>query len=111
EAEPTATLDPIIEAQLTKAPTIDAFLTRLATTPLVEETVSPSPGCAGGCPTYPAWCEPPIKGAVSIESGERIYYLPDDLSYEDIEIDPSQGGYYFCTVDEAESAGFRRADR
>jgi hypothetical protein len=109
EVEPAPTADAIVEAQLTKAPTVSAFLTRLAVTPVGEGTPSPPPGCAGGCTTYPTWCEPPIKGTVADNSGERIYTMPDDDAYDETLIDPDQGEFYFCTAEEAEAAGFRRS--
>lgn len=68
-----------------------------------------SAGCPGGCTTYPAWCEPPIKGNVSFNSGERIYHMPSDEFYDETKINPDYGEYYFCTSEEAEAAGFRRA--
>jgi hypothetical protein len=97
------------QVQLTKAPTIAAFLTTLAVTSIHEGKPSPPSGCPGGCTTYPFWYAPPIKGNVSVNSGERIYYMPDNESYNEKPIDPDKGGYYFCTPDEAEAAGFRRS--
>ncbi len=32
-----------------------------------------------------------------------------DEFYEETKIDPAYGEYYFCTPEEAEAAGFRRA--
>jgi hypothetical protein len=109
QAEQVPPVDAITEAQLTKAPTIAAFLTTLAVTPIIEGTPSPPSGCPGGCTTYPTWCAPPIKGNVSVNSGEHIYYMPDDESYDETPIDPDYGERYFCTPEEAEAAGFRRA--
>jgi hypothetical protein len=68
--------------------------------------------CPGGCIDYPTWCETVIKGNVSIvpgKEGERIYHLPSDEFYEKTKINPAKGEYYFCTPEEAEAAGFRRA--
>jgi hypothetical protein len=109
EAEQSPTVDAITEVQLTKAPTIAAFLTSLAVTPVAEGTPSSPSGCPGGCTTYPTWCDPPIKGKVSGNSAEHIYYMPDDESYDETRIDTDKGEYYFCTADEAEAAGFRRS--
>lgn len=108
EAEQLPTVDAIAKAQLTEAPTVAAFLTRVASIAAEEGTPSPPSGCPGGCPTYPVWCEPPVKGIVSAGGGERFYYLPGDDVYEVTIVEPDNGDYYFCTPDEAEAAGFRR---
>lgn len=50
--------------------------------------------------------EPRIKGNVS-RGGERIYHVPGSQSYEDTVIDPSNGERWFCTEQEARSAGWR----
>lgn len=49
-----------------------------------------------------------IKGIIDTFSGERIYYVPDDLAYENIEVDQSQGGQWFCNEETAISLGWRR---
>jgi hypothetical protein len=87
-----------------------ALLTRLAATPMPEETPSPPSGCGGGCTVYPTWCEPPIKAKVVVTSGQSIYYLPNDATYAEIQIEPDRGDLYFCTSEEAEAAGFQHAD-
>jgi hypothetical protein len=75
----------------------------------VNLTASPPRGCPRGCTTYPSWCEPPIKGNSSFDDGELIYHMPTDEYYEETKINPRYGEYYFCTPEEAEAAGFRRA--
>lgn len=47
-----------------------------------------------------------IKGNISAK-GERIYHLPDDITYEATRIDVSAGERYFCTEEEAAAAGWR----
>ena len=49
-----------------------------------------------------------IKGNVSSE-GARIYHMPGGAYYEKTRIDPDQGERWFCTEDEARSAGWTRA--
>jgi endonuclease YncB( thermonuclease family) len=51
-------------------------------------------------------CE--IKGNIS-RRGDRIYHRPGDRSYRDTRIDTSRGERWFCSVDAAERAGWRRA--
>ncbi len=76
-----------------------------------KETPTPQQGCSSGCIFYPSWCEPPIKGNVSFDDGERIYHMPGDEFYDDTVINPDYDERYFCTPEEAEAAGFRRAYR
>lgn len=47
-----------------------------------------------------------IKGNVSQNTGEHIYFLPECPSYSQTRIDPSKGERYFCSEEEAKSAGF-----
>ncbi|MCK5081221.1 MAG: thermonuclease family protein [Candidatus Moranbacteria bacterium] len=48
-----------------------------------------------------------IKGNVSQNTSEKIYFLPECPSYSQTRIDPSKGERYFCTETEAKSAGFK----
>ncbi len=50
-----------------------------------------------------------IKGTIG-EAGERIYLLPDGSGYEPIYIDLTKGERWFCTEDDARTAGWK-ADR
>lgn len=50
----------------------------------------------------------PIKGNIS-RSGERIYHMPWQSSYEHTSINERQGERWFCNEGEAERAGWRRA--
>jgi len=52
---------------------------------------------------------PCIKCNISRHTGEKIYHLPFDQQYDNIEISPSHGECYVSTVKEAEELGFRRA--
>lgn len=51
-----------------------------------------------------------IKGNIN-RSGERIYHEPGQQHYERTIIDEASGERWFCTPDEAEAAGWRRALR
>ena len=51
-----------------------------------------------------------IKGNISW-SGERIYHVPGGQYYKRTRIDPSEGERWFCTEEEAQSAGWRRSMR
>ena len=50
-----------------------------------------------------------IKGNIS-ENG-RIFHLPGDQSYHVTQIDPAVGEKWFCTIGDAQSAGWQRAKR
>jgi hypothetical protein len=52
---------------------------------------------------------PMIKCRVDAETRERIYHLPFDEQYDDVQIEPQRGECYARTVFEAEQLGFRRA--
>jgi endonuclease YncB( thermonuclease family) len=58
---------------------------------------APSPDCT-------------IKGNIS-RNGERIYHLQNQQFYARIKMDMSGGKRWFCTPEEAEAAGWRRALR
>ena len=47
-----------------------------------------------------------IKGNIS---GDKIYHLPSCASYNRTEIDESKGEKWFCSEEEAENAGWRKA--
>jgi endonuclease YncB( thermonuclease family) len=47
-----------------------------------------------------------IKGNIN-RKGERIYHRPDDRDYRQTRIDTTRGERWFCTVEDAESAGWR----
>jgi hypothetical protein len=88
-------LEPTEEAAIVKGP---------------ETTVDPGDsGCPGGCTTYPFWCEPPIKGNISQETGEWIYHVPGGEWYDKTNIHTEYGERWFCTEAEAQAAGWRRS--
>lgn len=47
-----------------------------------------------------------IKGNVSA-SGEKIYHTTDSPNYNQVRIQEEKGEAFFCTVEEAEAAGWR----
>ena len=47
-----------------------------------------------------------IKGNIS-GKGEKIYHTPGGRYYEGVKIEPRKGEAFFCTVKDAEEAGFR----
>ncbi len=49
-----------------------------------------------------------IKGVIS-RNGKRIYHTKQQSSYARIEMDKGSGRRWFCTPEEAEAAGWRRA--
>lgn len=49
-----------------------------------------------------------IKGNIN-SKGDRIYHVPGGRSYDQTRIDTSDGERWFCSEDEARSAGWRRA--
>ena len=58
---------------------------------------APSPDCT-------------IKGNIS-RNGDRIYHLQNQTFYAKIKMDMGGGKWWFCTPEEAEAAGWRRALR
>jgi endonuclease YncB( thermonuclease family) len=65
---------------------------------LLLDTLSPYRPLVAGCD---------IKGIFS-KKGERVYYLKNDRNYQKIRMDFTERRW-FCTVDEAEVAGWRSA--
>ena len=63
----------------------------------VSDTAANDTGCA-------------IKGNIS-RSGERIYHVPGQQHYARTRIDENTGERWFCSEEEAEGAGWRRAKR
>ena len=49
-----------------------------------------------------------IKGNITLD-GEKIYHTPSNEYYEETIINPDYGEQWFCTEEEAELAGWRRA--
>ena len=50
-----------------------------------------------------------IKGNVSIDTGERIYHVPGQKYYEATRISQQYGERWFCSEQEARSAGWRKS--
>ncbi|MCB0123667.1 MAG: hypothetical protein KDE58_15550, partial [Caldilineaceae bacterium] len=68
----------------------------------IPRTIAPAPAqdsrnCEGGCTSYPAWCDPAIKGNVSYNSGEKIYHVPGQEYYNETVINTRYGERWFCT--------------
>jgi endonuclease YncB( thermonuclease family) len=51
----------------------------------------------------------PIKGHVT--GPERVYVLPGTPNYERVRVETARGDRWFCSEQEAASAGFKAADR
>jgi uncharacterized protein YraI len=112
-AQPTATaVPPTNTTEPTSTPTVQPA-TATPTEPPPRPTATPPPprGCPGGCVVYPTWCGLPIKGNISQETGEKIYHTPDQRYYDSTKLSPEYGERWFCTADEAQAAGWRRARR
>lgn len=62
-------------------------------------TTSPQPSTSGNCQ---------IKGNIN-SSGEKIYHLPGQRYYDKTVINESKGERWFCSEDEAQSAGWRKS--
>ena len=63
--------------------------------------------CPNGCVTPPPGCV--IKGNINIRTGQRVYHMPGQKHYNDVTIETESGERWFCTEDEAEANGWRRA--
>jgi micrococcal nuclease len=70
-----------------------------AACPLVSPTIASQETPRGDCN---------IKGNISA-SGEKIYHLPGCGSYTKTKIDESRGERWFCSEEEAQAAGWRKA--
>jgi hypothetical protein len=64
--------------------------------------------CLAGCTVSKPGCV--IKGNIST-SGEKIYHLPSDKYYTETVINPPYGERWFCTTEDAEAMGWRRAKK
>ncbi|AWK85056.1 thermonuclease family protein [Azospirillum thermophilum] len=65
--------------------------------PAAAPSAAPSSGCQ-------------IKGNIN-SKGERIYHVPGGRFYDQTQIDTGSGERWFCSEDEARSAGWRRSER
>lgn len=50
-----------------------------------------------------------IKGNISEKGYGKTYLIPGCDNYKTVKIDPKKGERYFCTEEEAQTAGFRKA--
>ncbi|GEM_PF-2586722 len=50
-----------------------------------------------------------IKGNIGFETREKIYHVPGQEYYEETKIDERYGERWFCSEQEAESAGWRKS--
>lgn len=50
-----------------------------------------------------------IKGNIAFESGEKIYHVKGQTYYDDTKIDLDYGERWFCSEQEAVSAGWRKS--
>lgn len=103
---PTSTVPPLIFETSTNTP----FPLPTATN-ISLPTENNSQDCpVGGCTSYPT-CETVIKGNISYNTGEKIYHVPGGQYYNATVINPASGERWFCSEDEANSAGWRRSKR
>jgi len=84
--------------------------------PLDSKTATPVPPtptsrveqtCLYGCKEHYPGCD--IKGNINLDL-EKIYHLPGSQFYAGTIINTKQGERWFCTVEEAESNGWRAAE-
>jgi hypothetical protein len=50
----------------------------------------------------------PVKGNIS-STGERIYHVPGQKVYEETKISSRRGERWFCSEEEARTAGWRKS--
>jgi endonuclease YncB( thermonuclease family) len=74
--------------------------------PLDAQKILLAPTGAGDAPS--AQCT--IKGNMN-QRGERIYHLPGQQAYPRIKMEKDSSRRWFCTSEEAEAAGYRKALR
>lgn len=47
-----------------------------------------------------------VKGNISYQDGTRLYYSPDMVDYETLEIAPRRGEKWFCSEADAQASGW-----
>jgi len=67
-----------------------------------------APPVAGPC-DFSGTNQPVIKGNISQTTGEKIYHVPGGDFYDKTVIDEAAGERWFCTEQEAVTAGWRRS--
>ena len=80
-------------------------------TPFVTSTAATPPVTTGGVCEFSGTSEAVIKGNVSRDDDEKIYHVPGQNDYEGTRISEAAGERWFCTEAEAQTAGWRRAQR
>jgi hypothetical protein len=93
-ATPSSSLAPTPTLRPTSAPTIAAFVSTPPPTPAATPAQVQSTNCT-------------IKGNIS--SNGHIYHMPGQRYYNATIIDTAKGERWFCSVSEAEAAGWRAA--
>jgi micrococcal nuclease len=78
------------------------------TTPGPTITQTPPPASGNEICDYSGATQPVIKGNIS-SSGEKIYHVPGQSSYDATQIDEASGERWFCTEQEALDAGWRKS--
>lgn len=77
--------------------------------PVAPAPAAPAPSApAEPAPAEPAPSECVIKGNIASD-GERIYHVPGQRYYDDTVVSPDKGERWFCTEQEAQDAGWRKA--
>jgi hypothetical protein len=74
--------------------------------PITAQAALLGPSATEGAPSS----ECTIKGNIS-RNGERIYHMENQRFYARIKMNKGDGRRWFCTPEEAEAAGWRRAFR
>ncbi len=74
----------------------------------VPGTQTPPPGTGTEVCGFSGTTQPVIKGNIS-SSGEKIYHVPGQSSYDATGITESKGERWFCTEQEALDAGWRKS--
>lgn len=95
---PTATALPPTEAPTATLPVRSVEILPTDTAP------APASICPQGCTEEKPGCD--IKGNINSD-GEKIYHTAVSSSYKNTKIDPSKGERWFCSVEEAQAAGWR----
>ena len=107
---PTPTSTPTETPKPTPTPTLTDIPSSLgALLPSIMEGSSSSSfaGASSDSGCHSPDCGCVIKGNISYNSNEKIYHCPNDPSYDKTKINPAKGERWFCSVEEAELAGFR----
>ncbi len=115
--QPTYTKDVIARSKHQVIPSLEATLTSFASAKSPEPPLrsaiplaaQDARSCSGGCTSYPAWCDPAVKGNISYNTGEKIYHVFGQNYYSETVINPRYGERWFCTEQEARAAGWRKS--